>query len=69
MQSFRLSGSHYKTKENTFLSEINPDDIEILSFVDKPRDMENPVGLSSALAPIGYGRRRRICTAFRQFSH
>lgn len=27
---------HYKTKENTFLSQINPGDIEILSFVDKP---------------------------------
>lgn len=37
MQPFRLSGSHYKTKENTFLSETNPDDTEILSFVDKPR--------------------------------
>lgn len=37
MQSFRLSGSYYKTKENTLLSEINPGDIEILSSVDKPQ--------------------------------
>lgn len=35
MQSFRLSCWYHKTKQNPFLSEINLDDIEILSFVDK----------------------------------